>query len=436
MRVRDATKCGSTTSLPTENPDADSLRRAVRVGKASSWLAVWGVFCGSLLLQNDRLQAQEPAVLQTQLVDAELVVSWMDGYAALPATDPAGGAGEFRPSYLSRVEVRTETDQFDFAQQRYALRAVPKLWYIRRAERDLQRVRRSRLGTLLDEELGEARGDALELLFDLVGAGLELRALDSLQRVQRRLVEVTTRRLVEPDYDVERALDAQEDFAETDLRRADLAGYLTETELPIGLDRLVGTAEMRQRLLQLESAGPSPADRSLKLAQIDAEAALERAENLQLIDFLQVDYRGDRNELPQQVSVGASLRLPQRLRTIRDLDELAIERAEATYEVELERAERIRNLSSDIAEMRRAFASFDRLQEQATVRTSQRERLRKAYLKSQLTRPEAVLRLERRSLRDQLDLLATESKLRERYARLIADYVALDADGVRRWVLL
>ena len=384
--------------------------------------------------------AGEPAAAQL----AERTAAWMEAYAALPADDRVAGLRTFTPGYFERVELRTETDEFDVARQRYALRVTPLLPHVRRAERALQEALRAELATLDAESRADAFGDALQLLFELATDARELALLDTLRAVQTQLVDVARRRLAEPGYDVENALDAEVDLADLELRQGELRALAADVEAPVPLERIVDFAQVRERLERLAAGGPEPDpgdDPRAELAVIEAEAALERAENNRWLDFLQLEYidgRGDRVDGPlfnQRARIGGGIQFPRRARNVRDLHELEIERLEVQREADLDARERRRAFDDDVAELRRAIAQHEALRSRLAERAATRERLLAAYLRSTQTRPEAILRLRRRGLRDRLELLQIEEDIREGYAELVADYTTLDAAGIARWVL-
>ena len=414
------------------------------VGGGRGWIGAAAAW--ALLAVPPRLDAQDRPVAAPELRElAARTVTWMEEYAALPADTLGAALAPFAPGYFERVELRTETDEFDIARQRYALRVTPMLPHVRRAERALQAARRGELAALDAEARAEARAEALGLLFELATDARELTLLDTLRAVQVQLVDVARRRLAEPGYDVEEALDAEVALADLELRQADLRALAADVAPPVPLTRVVGFAEVREHLGRLAALGPDPdadaGERAAELAVIDAEAALERAENQRWLDFLQLEYidgRGDELDGPlfdQRARLGGGIQLPRRARHVRDLDELAVERLEARRAADLDARERRRAFDADVAEVRRGIARHEALRSRLAERAATRERLLAAYLNSALTRPEAVLRLRRRGLRDRLDLLRLEEDVREDYADLVGRYTALDAAGVARWVL-
>lgn len=396
----------------------------------------------ALLLLAALCGAASPVLAQASPDDearaiAEAIVAYLDDYADLPDGDALDELPPFTAGRIDRVELRTETDEFDFALQRYALRAQPKMPHVRRAEERLQRTQRAGLATLDGEARADAYAAGLLVLFEVATRRRELLLLDTLATLRRQLVATARARLAEPGYDVERALDAEDALADVELRRRLLVSGVDQTAAgALPTERLVGVAEIGRRLGDLATAGPdAPVRGDGELALLEAEMALERAENLQIVDFLQVEYRGQQEFLREGVSVTASVRLPRRARNIRDLDELEIERLEQRRELELEARERRREFDRDVAELRRLLDHHAATAEEHVTRAERRERLAAAYARNAATRPDQLLALQRRGLRERLRLLELEEEIREDWAALLGEYLRLDAERVAAYVL-
>jgi len=337
--------------------------------------------------------------------DAKAVVMWMDAYTNLPITPSQDELPKYTPGWFEEVEIRSETDEFMLNRQRYTLRGDPKMPHVRKAERRVQNAQRAGITGLSEEALSDGRADALAQLFELATDLREAKLIDTLFHVQSRLVDLTRLRVLEPGYDVEKVLDAEDDLA----------------------------------LVALDSEGPSTTvNQVAAIEKIDAEIALERAENLAFLKFLQVEHRRspDPDDLTRELwSVGGSIAFPRRERHIRQLDELKVKRIEEEFELELKKSEREREFKDAVLNLRLIFESYDELKAQLVVRRARRDRLGQTYLQSSIARPEALLRLSRRNLNDRLDLLQLEEDIREGYAALLGDFKTLDAQDIQRWVL-
>jgi len=386
------------------------------------------------------LFATPSAVLsQVAGTDAKALAQWMDAYVNLPAAPSSEELPRYVPAWFDEIELRTETDEFMLNRQRYNLRGKPRLPHVRRAERRVQNAQRAGLNDLGKEALADGRADALSYLFELATDVREAALVDTIFQVQSRLVDVTRLRVVEPGYDVEKVLDAEDELAKIDLRLKELQSISNVLAPPVRPDALAQLEQIRFRLLALLSEGPSAfPGQQVALETIDAEMALERAENMSFLKFLQVEYRSspDPDDLTRELlSVGGSISFPKRERNIRQLDELKVKRLEEIYDLEIKKQEQLREFNDAVSTLQRAFKQYDEFKSKIVARKVRRERLSQTYLQASTARPEALLRLSRRNLSDRLNLLQIEEDIREGYAALLGDYVTLDAAGIQRWVL-
>ena len=390
----------------------------------------WGYRCLGVLIA---LAVSLSAKPQTP---AEEVYEWLVAQrSGTISVDSLLSPSDFKPALVEAVELRTETDGFDWSRQRYSVRARPLTPARRRAEQRLQQSQRAVLQRRGQEGVRDADRDALLRLAELVTDRREIALVDSLRALQRTLVKLYELRLAEAAFDVERLLDAQDDLANLDLRESTLTARIDQGNLPLPSDRYVNVPSIRARLASLRVQTPVVDLRGAEIAVIDAEMQLERAENKQWIDFLALEYRAGEDLLADQLRVGGSIRLPQRELTLRALDELRIERAEEAFdqaaderEAALERDEHIRTLELLLAEYTAARASYRQ-------RAATRSRLLNVYQSNLAAQPERTVKLQRRNLRDALALLSLEEQILEEYFQLLGLVVVMDAPAVAEWVL-
>ena len=406
-----------------------------KVRSRSSWrrlvhsaLVCFGVSLGPVA------SAQTPVATRAQLAEALRV--WMDDYAALGDAPDAGEAVEaFRPGVIEQFQIRSEADRLDLGRQRYGVRVQPKLPHVRRAERRLQAAERGVLTELALPARRDADEDALRLLFALGADALELRAIDSLIALQRSLVEVSFRRIAEPNYDVDRVLDAQDDLADLRLRRERLTRRAIARPAPLPLERLVAIGEVAERLEVLRQRGPAALPPSTRLAVIDAELALERAENQRWLDFLQVNYRSDLDEQRQRYSIGGGVELPLRPSALPAVDKLRVERLEEERERAIETRERERVLADDIDAVLLKLDDYRALARSLEERRRNRLPLERILASSPEAQPEDILRLRRRNLSDQLGLLDSAAEVLGDYAELLGEHFIADEETLAEFVL-
>ncbi len=387
----------------------------------------------ALLLAIVPLTAQSPSRQEL----GEMLRIWLDQEAR--SSVPGVSVLEpFRPSYFDRIQLRTETDRLDAARQRYSVRVQPKLPHLRQAERAMQAAQRTTLEVRPAEAEAALAGEALQRVFVLAIAQGEARLLDSLIDLQAVLVRVSRERLAEFDFDVERLLDAEDEMAELRLERERLEMRLRATLPPLPLDRLVGATDIYSLAERLLTEAPrlATARRSAAaLSVLDAEAALVKAENWALIDFLQGDYRSDLLPGRERYSVGAGIRLPQSNKRNRSLDEVAVERELELQRAALDGEDAKREYAEAYADLQLLKAECEAQRLANQERRARRAQLRNVLASSASTRPDALLRLDRRDLLDRAELVELEGEIVLRYAEWLAESGLLSAEALAEWAL-
>ena len=385
---------------------------------------------GAVLAQAPTLVSDSPLAS----APARTLAAWIDDYAAVPQIDPGTLGDAYRPSIFSKVQLRTESDRLSPERQRYSIRATPRLPYVRRAERELQAAQRAALPAADAPAQREAAAEALAVLFDLAAAQRESELLAADIALHDSLAALTRRRLAEPRFDVERLLDVEDDLSELSAARDATAARLERRPLPVAAEQLVSAKTALARAADLLALGVRPDGQlEAELSLIDAAVALERAENWKVIDFLQLDYRSDLEETNERYSVGFGLSLPHG--RVRKLDELELERVEETHRARLDDREAARELSEAYEEVLAAADELYALQAAATDRRQRRARLSQALMTSAQTRPDDLLRIRRRNLRDLREINEAEADVLEAYADLVGRSGWVDAEGLERWVL-
>ena len=365
---------------------------------------------------------------------ARRLAAWVEDYAALPRLDVSALGAPYRPAIFAQVQLRTEADRLQPERQRYSIRAEPRLPYVRKAERELQAAQRATLPTLDGPARREAAAEALAFLFELAAAERQLGGLDREIALHDSLAAVMRLRLAEPDFDVERVLDVEDDLSELTAERAAVAARLRRHELPVAAGELASATTALSRAADLVAHGVRPDERlSAELALIDAEVAFERAENWKVIDFVQVDYRSDLEDRGERYSLGFGLALPHA--RVRQLDELAVERVEESHEARLDDAERARELAEAYEALLAAADELYALQSAAADRRRRRARLAAALRTSAQTRPDDLLRIRRRDLRDAREITEAEGEVLEAYGELVGRSGWVGAEGLESWVL-
>ncbi|CAH0999702.1 hypothetical protein LEM8419_01002 [Neolewinella maritima] len=231
---------------------------------------------------------------------------------------PAPQAGpRFRTPFIDSYDLRTETDENNYERQEYTLR----LNFSSRGRARAQRAFYDQLLLEPLETLNEATCDRTEDLYrDWVRLYLlqrELEIVDSLQLVYQDRQRVADRYAAALRGDPNDRFKLRTDRTELLLDRQAILQRIAQLRAAYGLDDapLDFTAfptvdDLATRAEELAIAPRQDPETAYDLALIDREIALEEAEGRQLLDFLQLRYRSNRDsEFRENFSVGLALRI-------------------------------------------------------------------------------------------------------------------------------
>jgi len=239
---------------------------------------------------------------------------------------------DFRASWIDGMDIRTETDQFNFNRQRYLFRVSPNTPKIREAQTNLHQLNLEKADlqqTLLKRDFIEI---AYEEVLTFYEAFRKLKIKEDLliilqdkEQVWRKLSLNTTK--IPADW-----IKIQQDIAQLEIaifkEKTLLEAWQTqgiwlnwENLLPIDsiLPQLDGYSNKRFQL----QAREYDVDNLI----IEREEALEQAEQKKLLDFVQVEYNGPHtDDFQERVSLTAGFRLPFSSGRKLKMEEIAIEK--------------------------------------------------------------------------------------------------------------
>lgn len=233
--------------------------------------------------------------------------------------------------YLDKIELRTETEDFDPDKQKFSLRFYPKGWGETASKARLRETRNQSRELAYNEWFHKVLKDRYDLIIEY----LEIRTVLDIE--EELLVNLSDQirvlqALVPGDltFDVGRLMDAQDDLMAHQLRQVELENRLTGLahgimqltgcgeHFAVQTDGLVTVAKIRSLVADLyESAKassglhPSLADRQIQVRIAEEEYHLEVAKNRDFISFFDVSYDlADRDEDKKAVSLEVGVRLP------------------------------------------------------------------------------------------------------------------------------
>jgi len=239
---------------------------------------------------------------------------------------------DFQASWIDGIDIRTETDQFNFNRQRYLFRVSPNTPKIREAQTNLHQLNIEKADlqrTLLKRDFIEIAYEEV-LTFYEAFSKLKIKTelliiLQDKEQVWRKL-SLTDNKIPEEWIKIKQAITQLEIdvFKEKTLVEAwqkEGAWLNWENLLPIDkmLEQLDLSANKRFQL----QAREYDVDNLI----IEREEALEQAEQKKLLDFVQIEYNGPHtDDFQEKVSLTAAFRLPFSSGRKLKMEEIAIEK--------------------------------------------------------------------------------------------------------------
>jgi len=238
----------------------------------------------------------------------------------------------FTPSWIDGVDIRTETDQYDFNRQRYTLRVSPNTPKVRAAQSNLHQLylkKASLKKTLLKNDFIEiAYEEVLDFYESVQNLTIKeelLVVLEDQEKVWRKLSQRSTD--LPSDW-----MAVQEEIAkikieifkeEAALKMWQVDGIWLNWNDLIPVDSLYQTISKGDKVKFYLQAQEYDVNNLI----IEREEELEYAEQKKLLDFLQIEYKGPHTEnFEERVSLTAAFRLPFSSSRQLKMEEIAIEK--------------------------------------------------------------------------------------------------------------
>lgn len=250
--------------------------------------------------------------------------------------------------WIENYEIRSETQDFDFALQEYTLRLSPSTPGIRNAQKDLYRLKANSPNFKVIEnnckQLTNVYEDWLQLYF--IEKNLQwLYQQDTLLQDKQIVFD---RLLGSLDFNLD-------DLAQLTMDKTDVGIKINELKtLQANICGKYGIVQANFRFNDLPSVSklsanpqsllsntntPTPDQQAMRYEQalLAEELKLERAEKRQLIDFAQLRYQGDPTDsLKERLSVGVGLQIPNSGSRKLKIKELSIEQAQLQQAIQTE----------------------------------------------------------------------------------------------------
>ena len=253
-----------------------------------------------------------------------------------------------RLPWIQQYQYRTETDEFDLERQEHALRISPSSPGLHRAQRNLAEHYRRKRSVVETDYRNSRIEDAYQAWKDLYIREQQLTSYTRLQDVLSDRLIIRQRQTQQSDADFREVLDMREKLNEVRVRRYELELASRRLREQFGLDTTATVApdemlSVEDIMARLMSGDATPRDPDLdeyyyERELIEREAALEKAEKRQFLDFVQMRYNGPHDEvLRERVQLRLGFVLPTSGNRNLKLEELRLEQEELIREQQVRR---------------------------------------------------------------------------------------------------
>lgn len=334
---------------------------------------------------------------------------------------------------IEKLEVRTETNDFDLTQQEYLLRVSPNSRHSIKAQNQYQETNRH----LADAEQEVALGRAIKERYDILLEFIFTKRLLAVQQKRKKLLNdkvILLKRSVSlPGFDILDLIDAEDEEQENLRSILDMETTIFSIEkeirqltklskdLKIETDKLLSINDLAKIAQQIKL--DKITNKELNMLSAEAYSSMmeyewEAAKNKFSLGYIQTKYGYDDDKgFGQHFSIGIGFDIPLKGAARLDLNELQIE----TFEKESQYKRR----KETLAQQKRIFdqqlnnliKKHDLIQIQLT--DSQAEFALKEYAQIAEASPKALLKLRENTYKKELILHQLEWKIMQTFIELM-----------------
>lgn len=350
------------------------------------------------------------------------------------------------PTWIDDIEFRTQTDEFDFERQRYVLRVSPINKDRRIAEYQILKAMKEE-ASLQYDDIFEAQ---LKLAYTSAISIAFMNAYDQyqndLEKVLLDQITVMEKLTVLPNFKYEDLLDATNTknkiLLEKSILQAQIANmnyqlasvsknqdssdgrskeFNFETSELINIDQIeIFVASVSEDALVLQN--PMVRANQLDKEILRREREAELAEDAQILDFVQVEYRGPNYlERADKWRFGAGIRFPVNKEKNFNVQKIKLEND--LEDVDLEIGQRVlrHEIRSERSELLQLIADYRRYEAFVENELIDYKRITEKYLTKEGTSPLVLLKIKEQEIKNKIVLLKKQEEIYAAYIDFVED---------------
>ncbi len=328
---------------------------------------------------------------------------------------------------VGKMQVRTETSDFDFEKQQYTFRIAPTPAKKRKAQialyQHLRAAPNEEQAEAYSQEILTAHTDWLSLY--LIAEELEIVArLDSVLGDEQRIYDKLAGTY---DFDFQKLVQLQKDKSETRLSKIELELERQRIAEKNGLETSNFVFDNFMKLdaipQLIHSATPIATSTGLSYEQelLAKEIALEKTKNREYFDFAEIEYGGPHDDLVRErISVGLAFKLPNMGNQKLKIQKLQVKQAEQQRKAAYVSQEKQANVAELIQSLQAALELYQQTQAVFAEERTNLQSISEQVVKQEGFDPLLLLSIEERHLKNELELLKQKEDILSDYLKYLA----------------
>jgi len=332
----------------------------------------------------------------------------------------------FRPAWVERMELRTESDEFELNRQEYSLRFSPATSALRKAQSRLIKLSNQEASFYTSELTLELNKLLFEDFLILYKTKRQQQLNAELQIVLKDQEKVARRMIQDPDFNPKKLLEIEEDLYKLSIESFDneltFNNLLTYWKMPdfsemLSIQQIEST--LASYLLNPENL---PQDQKYQLDKqiIEAEMQLEKAEKNRIIDFFQLRYQGPHEDLfNERLQVGIGLELPFSGSSKTKLEQYQIEKWKLEQEAQMELQLSSIELKQEATKLKQNIRKWEFSSEALSQSLDEFKQLEKSSREGEWNSPELLLYKKAQQIERKMEILKLETEIYRLYLNFL-----------------
>ncbi len=322
---------------------------------------------------------------------------------------------EKKPSWIDKLEVRSETDDFEFSRQRYSVRLSPTPLGVRSRQKKILDLMQEERKEELIEFLVDLRHEYCTAYYeDIINKKIYDLKVEELGLRNRKYLGYK-KMLTLGELDIQKLLKLEQEILIDSMELSLISTSLKEFA---GGSELMNMEWIEIKLAEIEVKNLEKDIPALDVEKLDEEYKIESLDENRVLDFVQLEYRGPHdNPYNERISLGLGLELPFSNNNDFSKSKIFIEKEKALEELEYDQELNTIKKNKLVLEVREELNKYLGLKKILNRMTSKFERAKQIN--------NSTIQSTIASLEYQLNIIDLEKKKTKQEEEVILTYLEL-----------